>query len=278
MQVTPRYGTDPVLVFDGSPEEILGPAIRQRTRLATAVASFGDEHWAHPSRCDGWSNRDVVAHLDSTNTFWAFSISAGLRGEPTQLLADFDPVTTPVELVAEVADLSAREVLDRFNASTESLVDLLGSLEDEDWSALAEGPPGHVSVSAVTHHALWDSWVHERDILVPLGLEPDEEPDEIAACLRYVAALGPALALNQGAGKSGVLAVDVVEPDVAFAVEIDDRVVVHSGEAPAGLRLTGDAVELLEALSMRTTLDQPVPVEAACMLRALPQAFGGEAT
>ena len=25
-------------------------------------------------------------------------------------------------------------------------------------------------------HALWDGWVHERDIALPLGLTPPEEP------------------------------------------------------------------------------------------------------
>lgn len=277
MQLTPRYGADPVIVLDGSPGAIVGPAIRQRSRLATTVASFTDEQWAHPSRCDGWSSRDVIAHLHVTNTFWQFAIAAGLRGEPTQLLADFDPATTPAELVAEGGGLSAGEVLEGFMASTASLVKLWGSLDDDDWTTLAEAPPGHVSVSALTHHALWDSWVHERDVLLPLGLAPDEEADEITSCLRYVAALGPAFGLNHGAADSGVLAVEVTEPDVAFVVEIGDRVVVHTGDGPADLRLTGDAVDLLEALSIRTPLRQSVPASTAWMLGGVAQAFDGAA-
>jgi uncharacterized protein (TIGR03083 family) len=275
MQLTPRYGADPVIVLDGPPAEIVGPAIRQRTRLAASVASFTDEQWAHPSRCEGWSSRAVITHLDSTNTFWAYAITAGLRGEPTQLLATFDPVTTPAEIVARAEGLSSSEVLDRFTASTASLVDLLGSLDDEDWSVLAEAPPGHLSISAVAHHALWDSWVHERDILLPLGVAPDEEADEIATGLRYAAALGPAFAITHGPADRGILAVDVIKPDVAFVVEIDDRVVVRAGEDAADLRLTGEAVELLEALSLRTPLRPPVPAAAAWMLSGMSTAFDG---
>ena len=276
MQLTPRYGAQPVITLDGSPAAIAGPLIRQRRRLATALASFTDEQWSHPSRCAGWSNRDVIVHLDSTNTFWSMSIAAGVHGEPTRFLATFDPVASPAQLVAGSGDVSTGEVLARFVASTDALVGLCSSLDHAGWSAAAEAPPGHVSVSAVAHHALWDSWVHERDVLVPLGLAPEPEADEVAACLRYVAALGPALALNRGAAGSGVLAIDATGPDVVVVVDIGDQVVVRAGAAgapTAELRLAGDAVELLEALSVRRPLTQLIPAESAWMLRGLSDTF-----
>lgn len=276
MQLTPRYGAQPVITLDGPPAAIAGPLIRQRRRLATALASFTDEQWSHPSRCAGWSNRDVIVHLDSTNTFWSMSIAAGVHGEPTRFLATFDPVASPAQLVAGSGDVSTGEVLARFVASTDALVGLCSSLDHAGWSAAAEAPPGHVSVSAVAHHALWDSWVHERDVLVPLGLAPEPEADEVAACLRYVAALGPALALNRGAAGSGVLAIDATGPDVVVVVDIGEEVVVRAGAAGAPtveLRLAGDAVELLEALSVRRPLTQLIPVGSAWMLRGLSDTF-----
>ena len=276
MQLTPRYGAQPVITLDGPPAAIAGPLIRQRRRLATALASFTDEQWSHPSRCAGWSNRDVIVHLDSTNTFWSMSIAAGVHGEPTRFLATFDPVASPAQLVAGSGDVSTGEVLARFVASTDALVGLCSSLDHASWSAAAEAPPGHVSVSAVAHHALWDSWVHERDVLVPLGLAPEPEADEVAACLRYVAALGPALALNRGAAGSGVLAIDATGPDVVVVVDIGEEVVVRAGAAGAPtveLRLAGDAVELLEALSVRRPLTQLIPADSVWMLRGLSDTF-----
>ncbi|HRC49212.1 MAG TPA: maleylpyruvate isomerase family mycothiol-dependent enzyme [Ilumatobacteraceae bacterium] len=276
MQLTPRYGAQPVITLDGPPAAIAGPLIRQRRRLATALASFTDEQWSHPSRCAGWSNRDVIVHLDSTNTFWSMSIAAGVHGEPTRFLATFDPVASPAQLVAGSGDVSTGEVLARFVASTDALVGLCSSLDHAGWSAAAEAPPGHVSVSAVAHHALWDSWVHERDVLVPLGLAPEPEADEVAACLRYVAALGPALALNRGAAGSGVLAIDATGPDVVVVVDIGEQVVVRAGAAGAPtveLRLAGDAVELLEALSVRRPLTQLIPADSVWMLRGLSDTF-----
>ena len=276
MQLTPRYGAQPVITLDGPPAAIARPLIRQRRRLATALASFTDEQWSHPSRCAGWSNRDVIVHLDSTNTFWSMSIAAGVHGEPTRFLATFDPVASPAQLVAGSGDVSTGEVLARFVASTDALVGLCSSLDHAGWSAAAEAPPGHVSVSAVAHHALWDSWVHERDVLVPLGLAPEPEADEVAACLRYVAALGPALALNRGAAGSGVLAIDATGPDVVVVVDIGEEVVVRAGAAGAPtveLRLAGDAVELLEALSVRRPLTQLIPADSVWMLRGLSDTF-----
>ena len=239
-----------------------------------ALAELADEQWAHPSRCAGWSNQDVIVHLDSTNSFWAFSIASGLKGEPTRFLATFDPVASPAELVAGSQEIPPTEVLERFTASTAALTDLLEGLTEEDWTTAAEAPPGHLTVSAVTHHALWDSWVHERDILLPLGRPAAEEPDEVAACLRYGAALAPAFAVTNGDATTGRLAIAVIDPELEFTVAIDDQIDVRTGvSGDADLTLGGDAVELLEALSIRRPLDQAIDADVAWMVNGLATQF-----
>ena len=212
MQLSPRYDADPVIVLQFPPEEILEPLVRQRSRLATRLSEFTDEQWATPSRCKGWSNRDVIVHLESTNAFWSHSIEHGVRGAPTRLLATFDPVATPAEMVAASAHLGTSELLDRFSGSNQRLADLVQSLDVTDWAATAEAPPGHVSVSSVAHHALWDSWVHERDVLLPLGVEAEDHDDELIACLRYSAALGPSLAVVNGTARPVAMRIDAADP------------------------------------------------------------------
>jgi uncharacterized protein (TIGR03083 family) len=277
MKLSPRYGNDPVITLDCSPPDIAVPAVRQRRRLAATVASFDDAQWAQASRCEGWSSRDVIAHLESTNTFWTFAINSGLQGSPTEFLSTFDPVASPAQLVNDTSGVSTSEVCERFVASTEAFVTLLESIDNDGWSKLAEAPPGHLSVSAVVHHALWDSWVHERDILVPLGSAFPVEADEVAACLRYVAALSPAFAINNGQRKRGALAVVVTDPELAFTVDVGDRAAVHSGVAgTADLTLTGDAVELLEALSVRASLGQIIPAESSWLLAGLLEVFDND--
>lgn len=280
MQLQPRYGTEPIIVLEGDPAAIATPAIRQRQRLVDVLAGFDDQQWQHPSRCDGWTNRDVIVHLGSTNTFWSYSIGAGLAGEPTRFLATFDPVATPAQLVAADADRSPGEVLEAFATSTAALVDRWAALDAQGWQATAEAPPGHLSVSAVAHHALWDSWVHERDILEPLGLAQVIEADEVAASLRYAAALAPGFAISLDRAETGTLRVEG-EPDVRIEVAITPRSATVRDLGPteaagaADLVLTGDAVELLETLSLRRGQPAAAPDDVAWMVQGLATVFDG---
>lgn len=280
MLLTPRYDADPVIVLDGRPEAIAEPAIRQRRRLLDTVSAFTADELAHPSRCEGWSNRDVIAHLGITNEFWTFAIRAGQRGEPSRVLTSFDPVTTPAAMVDSTRETSSDDVLERFAASTTELIELLTSLEGEAWTLRAEAPPGHLTTSTVVHHALWDSWVHERDILIPLGDTPTEEADEITASLAYAAALGPAFAANEGATDTGMFAVTVADPEVRFEVQIARQIHVRSvhPDAPETnrqrpvLELNGGAVGLLDAFSIRTDFP-PVPKDVSWMISSLARTF-----
>lgn len=273
MQLTPRYGNDPIITLDGTPSDIFAPVTRQRRRFAAALAALTDEQWDHPSRCEGWSNRDVVIHVDSTNSFWAFSIAAGLKGEPTQFLATFDPVKAPAQLVAGSQQLTSREVLDKFKASTVAFDATLQSLTGDDWSKLAEAPPGHVSISTLAHHALWDSWVHERDVLLPLGIAQSIEDDELTAILRYAAALAPAFVISRGAAEKGTLAVQTTSPNTTVVVEIDDHVHVRGGTGAADVLLSGETLGLIESLSIRAPFAHNIPASYKWMVNGLAEVF-----
>jgi uncharacterized protein (TIGR03083 family) len=277
MLLTPRYDEPSFLQL----ELVLGdpgpPLLRQRRRLASLLGGLDAEQWATASRCEGWSVQDVVAHLVSTNQFWAFSIGAALSGEPTRFLATFDPVASPAEHVEAVRSQPTADVLARFVETNESLADAVAELGDDGWSMLGEAPPGHVPLRAVALHALWDSWIHERDIVLPLGLIPVEEPDEIAGCLGYGAALGPAFAVAGGATRQGAIAVEATNPDLRLVVEVGESVVVRAGDAPAdALCLTGPAVGLIEALSFRGPLPCPVATDEQWLVSGLAEVFDRE--
>ena len=185
MQITPRYGDPGLVTFDPPVDDPSVPALRQRRRLGALLADLDDRQWATKSRCQAWSVRDVIAHLVTTNRFWAYSIASGLAGEPTRILTGFDPVATPAALVDAMSAQSPAELLAQFDESNEALATAIGQPDAASWSAIAEAPPGHLAVSAVVLHALWDSWVHERDIVLPLGMDPALEEDELTCCLLY---------------------------------------------------------------------------------------------
>ena len=274
MQISPRYDADLFIVLDGPPAAVAEPTIRQRRRFVEVLGTLDDDQWAALSRCDAWSVRDVVVHLADTTDFWGFSLHQGRKGEPSRFLATFDPVATPVALVEGAGDIGGPQALERLSASVESLATLLDGLDADTWTAVAEAPPGHVSVTAVVHHALWDSWVHERDVMLPLGLEPEVHADEVVLSLRYAAALAPALLVSEGSDRSGTLVVETVDPASRFTVDVGRSVTVVDGTADdPNLVLTKSKIDLLEALSIRRPLEIDVPAASAWLVSGLADVF-----
>ena len=273
MQLTPTYG-EAVLVAEPLLADPATPLLHQRDRLAGILAGLDAEQWATASRCEGWSVQDVIAHLITTNQFWTFSIGAGLAGEPTSFLATFDPVASPAEMVAAVRSTSTADTLDQFVATNAALADVIATIAPEQWALPAEAPPGHLAIALVAQHALWDSWVHERDIVLPLGLEPVVEPDEVAACLSYAVALSPSFAANLGSDRRGAIELRATDPDLRVVVETGARVVLHDGLAPDDpIVITGDAVDLLEAFSFRAPFPTPLAAEDRWILGGLAEVF-----
>jgi uncharacterized protein (TIGR03083 family) len=276
VQLSPRYGGRPVIDIDAVVGDPYPAFVRQRERLAETLAGLSGREWCAPSRCDGWTVQDVAEHLSGVNRFWAHSLESGLRDRPTRLLASFDPVSVPAAMVDAARGAPTEDTLDRFVVTNQDLADILGSVRGADWSRSAEAPPGHLAIRAVVAHALWDSWIHERDVLVPLSRQPVIEPDEVAASLVYVAALGPAIRCNAGSTRSGTLAVAAHDPEIRFAVDVGTEVIVRAGTPErATATIEGDAVGLVEGMSYRA----PMPAldgRHRWLLGGLGEVFGAD--
>ena len=248
--------------------------LRQRRRLAAVLGELDDTQWMTPSRCDAWSVRDVVCHLIGTDQYWAISIAQGLAGAPTRYLDSFDPVAVPAQMVDAMQAMTSDEVLARFVEAVDGLASVLDGVDDDKWSTIAEAPPGHVALRSVALHVLWDAWIHERDIVLPLDLDPVIEDDEVAGCLLYAAALGSRVPRSTGSTRTGTLVVEATDPDVSFVVECGPTVVIREGSAPDGTpRLTGDAVAMVEGLSFRASLDHDLGPDDEWMLGGLAEVF-----
>ncbi len=278
MKLAPRYDGPSIIAIEGRPDDQLAPVTRQRRRMETMLVDLGDDDWSAPSRCDAWTVQDVVAHLTGVNDFWNASVLAGIDGAPTRILTDFDPAATPPRLIGPMRTLAPAEVLERFAVSNDAFLATLAGLDDEAWSVRAESPAGHVPIRLLAQHALWDSWVHERDVALPLGADVDEEADEVLSCLRYAAALSPALAMSTGRTFLGTFAVEAADPAVCFVLEVgESSVAVHDDAVPPGAScLRGDAVGLVEALSLRAPLPATTPDQWRQLLAGLATAFDAE--
>ncbi len=259
MRVTPRYDHSPIIQIDGDPLDQLEPVTRQRRRLAATLSQFRADDWEAPSRCDGWRAQDVVAHLAGVDQFWTASVSLGRAGQPSRYLAEFDPVATPALMVDQVRDDSPHEILERFIASSEAFLSILHDLEPHEWSKVAEAPPGHLPIRLLASHALWDAWIHERDIELPRGNVPTVCADEVTSSLRYVAALSGAFLLQLNPRTTGSWALEVHDPSDSFVVTLDGTVVVRHQTTTSPEALRGDAISILEALSFRVPLPDTAP-------------------
>ncbi|RPI05477.1 MAG: hypothetical protein EHM63_09270 [Actinobacteria bacterium] len=165
-------------------------------------------------------------------------------------------------------------------ASSTALCDLVNGLSADAWSVLAESPLGHVSLTAVAHHALWDAWIHERDVVLPLGLTPSEEVDEVLASLRNAAALNAGFALMAGVATPTTLVLETSEPDARVVLAVDEMVHAASADAapPDAVVLRGRAVDLVEMLSTRlpvdsTMFDSAVPDSKRWLISGLANIF-----
>jgi uncharacterized protein (TIGR03083 family) len=277
MRLSPRYDGPPIVSIAGSPDDQLAPLLRQRRRLEATLVDLDEDEWHAATRCDDWTVQDVVAHLIGVNAFWQMSVLSGLAGTPTRVLVDFDPAATPAMMVGPMRALAPAEILDQFVSSNDGFLGAIAELDAEGWETLAETPPGHVPIRLLAHHALWDSWVHERDIELPRGVTPPIEPDEVLSSLRYAAALSPAIAVNSGNAIAGVFRVEATDPELSFAVQVGQSVAVRDGSAPSDAPcLRGGAVELVEALSIRAPLPASTPPEWHQLLEGLASAFDSE--
>jgi uncharacterized protein (TIGR03083 family) len=274
MKLSPVYGDHPVLHIDSIVTDAATPLLRQRDRLGDLLSELSAEQWASASRCDGWTVQDVVNHLVTVNQFWAMSIKSGAAGTPTRYLVDFDPVTTPEQLVSSVRSLSPDETLHNYLESNAALRGEVEQLAPAAWDLVAEAPPGHLAIRVLALHALWDAWVHERDIALPLGREGVEEEDEIIASLAYVAGLGAALRDVDAPIRRGKLEIQAINPDVCLVVDIDASILVSPGPVIGdAVSIAGDAIELLEGFSIRVPLTVTMNAQDRWLLGNLGQVF-----
>jgi hypothetical protein len=177
-------------------------------------------------------------------------------------------------MVEPMRALSAAAVLEQFVTTNDGFLGTLADLDDAGWSMVAESPPGHVSIRLLAFHALWDTWIHERDIALPLGITPPFEADEVVSSVRYAAALSPAILINAGVATRGVFGVDMPDVDTRFTVDVGDFVAVREAAPPVGAPcLCGSSVELAEALSIRLPLPASTPPEWHELVEGLQNLF-----
>jgi uncharacterized protein (TIGR03083 family) len=146
----------------------------QRKRFVAVVRGFGPDDWAAPTRCADWSAHDVVRHLCDANTHLAGTSPGDRRLDIT---AGFDPRVTPRRWAAVTADESRDVTFRRFMTTTEEMLGQLRAWLAEDRRFDVHLPYGVMDWTVLALHAHWDSWLHERDVLLAQGREHPTDDD-----------------------------------------------------------------------------------------------------
>jgi uncharacterized protein (TIGR03083 family) len=235
-------------LFD--PHHTLTALAAQQRRFGSEVATLTDEELASPSRCVGWTVADVLRHL-----VWVDATMLRLWSGDETPTDGFDPRTTPNEFVRADRIVPNGEIRRRYLSSTEAMALELESADPKRFGHPSLSPAGRVPWWMSAMHLGWDSIVHERDVLIPLGRAMAVEPGETTPTLAYSLVLAALFdrgdRLDVQVGPARLIRSD--GPVTVWAVEVaSDR---NNGSDPHGTRvLTGDPVATADALCGRGTL------------------------
>jgi uncharacterized protein (TIGR03083 family) len=168
-----------------APEHLVEVFGRQRRRFVIVLQGFGPDDWMAPTRCADWCVHDVIRHLCDCNAI-ATAIAAGSDGGALDVAGGFDPRRTPRGWLTASAGESAEATLSRFVETTEQLISVTHDRLAQRCRFDVRLPYGPMDWTVGLLHAFWDSWIHERDVLLAQGA--DHPTDDHATA--YAAAYG----------------------------------------------------------------------------------------
>jgi uncharacterized protein (TIGR03083 family) len=237
---------------DLDPQHLLAAFGEQRSRFVAALQGFGADDWTAPTRCADWSAQEVVRHLCDAN---AIGIAVGPDDRILDVAEGFDPRTSPRRWLASSAGESPSATLDRFVATTSELLALARDRLAQGREFDVRLPYGTMDWTVLLLHGFWDSWIHERDVLLARGKGHPTDGDATAYATAYGLFIASTVATMFGDQIQETL---TLGGDGGGIFEIDSR----DGVTLTVLRVTGAgpcAAEVADALAGRAKLAAALP-------------------
>lgn len=197
------------------------------TSFDDVVGDLTPDQWATPSLCPGWAVRDVVIHLGA--------IEYLLSGEVPGSMTEAVPFAKASEWMHRVRDLDDHAVLAAYREVIDTRRTEVAALTVDDLAQPSMTPVGPGTVGRFLNIRVFDYWVHEQDVRVPLGIPGHEEGpaaemaiDEIQGSLPYI--IGKKVGLPDGMA----ITIEVAGPvERTMHVQVAGRAaVVESLDAP----------------------------------------------
>ncbi len=224
--------------------------------LAEVFASFGavlerltTEQWAAQSSCPAWTMHGVAVHVTAIET-----VLTGWRP------GDESPFARMPAVAADLSALSPADLLARYRSVTAARSTELRSMTDEQFDAPSVTPVGPGTYGRFMAIRVFDVWVHERDIRVPLGLPGDDGGptaemalDEVHSSIGFI--VGKKIGLADGLG----IAFDLTGPvRRRLLAKVDGRA-TRVDELPApDVTLTTDSLTFVLLACGRIDPEEPI--------------------
>lgn len=251
--------------FGVTPDDAAAAVRSQRLRFVEEMRGLAAADWQRPSRCSEWTVQGVVRHVVHLGTVMLDGVAAARAGERFDYFRSFDPKQTPVDHLAAAGDEPVAATLAAFSDTTDRLVAATDELAAERSDVLVATPVGRQPWHRAMLHGLFDSAVHERDVLAPLGRRVDAPAEETAAIAAYqVLLVGRILAVVGVAVDVGLRLTG--GPDLRLRVDGPLVGVEVGGADAARVTATGPVESVLDAMvgrgSLAEVLDGPPEVVA----------------
>jgi len=227
-------GTGVPLRLDREPGAPAVACQSHRARLRTWLDGVADSEWGGPTRCALWDMTALVWHLVSGSQLFGYTVHKADRGIATEVLRGFDTqltARTDAERFGVLTPGAARDSLASKDASVAA--EFVGAGQG-GWLAMAEAPPGHLPAHLVVNHFLFDSWVHEYDLMLPRGETPALDKLEAEVAVSYLIGLA-----SLQARSTTFLDLRLTSPDLRIGLSVAGET-VHVTLRSAPQRSGGD--------------------------------------
>jgi uncharacterized protein (TIGR03083 family) len=172
-----------------SRERIIGNLDECWSSLDDLLDGLGEDDWAVQSLCPDWTVHGVATHLAAVE-----HVLAGWRPESLETPLPFDKITP---FLADAKGWSGDELLARYRELIAARRDELASMTDADFETPSMTPVGPGTYGRFMAVRVFDFYVHEQDIRVPLarpghgdGSAAEMTIDEIEGSLGYIVGKG----------------------------------------------------------------------------------------
>ena len=158
--------------------QLVGIAHAERERLGRTIQYTPPTAWDAASPCEGWTNRDVMAHLAAQDTAAAQLMGGGAAEEFEAFRAANDGefwVDGFNDWAVRVrSEVPTREILTTWGRAAGIFLEHAADLTDEDWrTRRLPWVAGEIGVRYLIQSRVVEWWVHGEDVRLGGGLEPN---------------------------------------------------------------------------------------------------------